>query len=75
MVVGSVDDWDVEDVEADDDHTVEAPGALRSGHGDVGEDVEVDAYAGRAADFYTAEDGFCCCYGWRHALFGIRQLC
>ena len=45
-----MDDWDVEDVEADDDHKVEAPGALRSGHGDVGEDVEVDVDADRELD-------------------------
>lgn len=47
-----MDDWDVEDVEADDDHKVEAPGALRSGHGDVGEDVEedVDVEADRELD-------------------------
>ena len=40
-----MDDWDVEDVEADDDHIVEAPGAQRSGHGDVEEDVEEDVDA------------------------------
>jgi hypothetical protein len=34
------DGWDVEDVEADDGRTVEAPGVLRSEHGDGGEDVE-----------------------------------
>ena len=36
----SDDDWGVEDVEADDGHSVEALGALRSGHGDVEDDVE-----------------------------------
>ena len=40
MVAGSDDGWDVEDVEADDGRTVEAPGVLRSEHGDGGEDVE-----------------------------------
>ena len=37
----SDDDWDVEDVEADDGHSVEALGSLRSGHGDVEEAVDV----------------------------------
>ncbi len=50
MVAGSDDGWDVEDVEADDGHTVEAPGVLRSGHGDEG--VE----AGRELDSL----GNCC---------------
>ena len=40
-VADSDDDWDVEDVEADDDHSVEALGALRSERGDVEEDVDV----------------------------------
>ena len=40
-VASSDDDWDVEDAEADDGHSVEALGALRSGHGDVEEDVDV----------------------------------
>ena len=50
-MVGSVDDWDVEDVEADDDHIVEALGALRSGHGDVEEDVEEDIEGDVGADW------------------------
>ena len=40
-VADSDDDWDVEDVEADDGHSVEALGVLRSEHGDVEKDVDV----------------------------------
>ena len=49
-MVGSVDDWDVEDVEADDDHIVEALGALRTGHDAVEEGVEEDVGADRELD-------------------------
>ena len=40
VAAGSDDEWGVEDVEAGDVRSVEALGALRSGHGDVEDDAE-----------------------------------
>lgn len=63
MVAGSDDGWDVEDVEdveADDGRTVEAPGVLRSGHGGGEADVEAGWGLGSLGNCCTREEARNC---------------